>query len=271
MTVLPVMRRCMENGRLALYHEGISEPFYDQHWRRHANPEILAKAEEEGLGVLEDILCKWLPKEGIILDAGCGLGQYVLALRQRGYQACGVEFSAETVDWIVQHRPDIPIGQGDITALQVADGYYAAYFSQGVLQEFYAGPDKALAEAFRVLRPGGVVILTILHFNWLRRWKYRLGMYRRRLTDWHFYAFAYTPEEFSGWMTDKGFIVEEWMGLHPYKGFKDELPLWLRLLLRRPWLGPRLEWRLRRLFNQNKKMAQKVDHLFVIVGRKPLR
>ena len=58
-----------------------------------------ARAESEAgqLGWFEEPFSRHLPKQGTILEAGCGIGQHVLALRVRGYDAVGVEWAERTV------------------------------------------------------------------------------------------------------------------------------------------------------------------------------
>lgn len=94
-----------------------------------------------------------------LLDCGCGAGQYVVALRQAGLKAFGVEFQAEKVararasgipsDWILR---------GDLERLPYADHSFDAAFLNEVLEHV---PDdrRALAEVWRVLRPGGALIV----------------------------------------------------------------------------------------------------------------
>ena len=44
------------------------------------------------MGWFEESFIKFLPKTGKIIEAGCGLGYYVLALERRGYDVEGVEW-----------------------------------------------------------------------------------------------------------------------------------------------------------------------------------
>ena len=45
-----------------------------------------------GYGQLRYVFLMHLPRHGIILEGGCGLGHYVVALRSRGYNCIGVDF-----------------------------------------------------------------------------------------------------------------------------------------------------------------------------------
>ena len=49
------------------------------------------------------------PADGPILEAGCGKGNHVYALKQQGYQATGVDFAEKTVDSIKALKPELDI------------------------------------------------------------------------------------------------------------------------------------------------------------------
>ena len=47
-----------------------------------------------------------------------------------------------------------------LPSLPYEDSSISGYLSFGVIEHFIEGPHEALAEAFRVLRPGGIAIIT---------------------------------------------------------------------------------------------------------------
>lgn len=182
------------------------------------------KAQRGFLGWFEDPFVKYLPKAGKIIEAGCGLGYYVLALERRGYKIEGVEWSRKAVDLIKQRYPKLKVKTGDVRKLTVKDGYYSGYISLGVVEHFQSGPEDYLREVNRILRPGGVAFISVPHFNLLRRVKSLLGCYRGDPAGLDFYQYAFTETEIDGLIEKAGFKVIDHFRYDAYKGIKEELP-----------------------------------------------
>ncbi|MEV7548769.1 methyltransferase domain-containing protein [Amycolatopsis sp. NPDC089917] len=93
-----------------------------------------------------------------VLDVGCGAGLAVAELSSRGFRAVGVDLSAEMVEEARRRSPEAEFRVGDACALPV-DGGFAGYRADKVFHEL-AGPERALAEARRILAPGGRIVLS---------------------------------------------------------------------------------------------------------------
>lgn len=89
-----------------------------------------------------------------VLDVACGAGYIAAAARDRGAQATGVDFSAAQIRLAGQTYPDIRFIEGDAEALPFADEAFDAVLNAFGLPHV-PNPDKAAAEAYRVLRPAG--------------------------------------------------------------------------------------------------------------------
>ena len=99
---------------------------------------------------------------GPILDVGCGSGLSGPLLAALGFAAVeGMDFSAEMLS--------LAAGRGGYAKLTRAalgeplpwsDGHFAAAFSTGVFTEGHA-PASSLGEIARIVRPGGIVALTV--------------------------------------------------------------------------------------------------------------
>lgn len=235
--------RCIQDKKLAYYNSQANEQFWDLHWQKHLKKEAYACAEQGNLGYLETPCVQFLPRKGRILEAGCGTGGNVLALRKRNWEAEGVDYSQRTVTQVKELYPELPIRMGDVTKLKVPDGTYNGYISLGVVEHRLEGPDSFLKEAYRILAPEGVALISVPYFNYLRRLKARIGCYKGETNGLDFYQYAFTKAEFTQYLNKAGFKIITWFHYDAYKGLKDELSLfrhvsrWNRLArLVRHWL-----------------------------------
>ncbi len=194
-----------------------------------------------------------LPRDGVILEAGCGLGAVVIELRARGFEVIGLDYAINALYKARAHTPDLSLQAGDVHALPYADNSLAAYLSFGVLEHFEHGMGPALREAARVLRPGGVLVLTIPYPNVVHRlirWR-RQQQGRSLLTDDAFYESTYTQHDLIREAQAAGFEIVEvrptshdftlWGLGRPFRaqGYYRTTPLarWLGRVLRllAPW------------------------------------
>jgi SAM-dependent methyltransferase len=236
---------------------------WDEHWAETITPEMYAGAKKGDLGLFEEIFPRWLPRDGKILEAGCGAGVRLLSIRARGWDIEGVEWGPDTVERALACWPGLPIRVGDVTALDVPDGYYSGYISLGVVEHRRAGPEPFLTEAYRVLKPGGVALLSVPTMHSLRRLKAALGLYRASGEEQEFYQYAFRKAEFQEFLEAAGFEVVDDMPYDGLKGLGDEVP-GLGWLLRQGLRVPVLKrWVKRRLRHSM------FGHMLLYVARKP--
>lgn len=89
-----------------------------------------------------------------LLDVACGPGYVAAAAAQRGARVLGVDFSSAMVNLARQRHPHLQFREGDAEALALPDaGFDAVAMNFGLLHLDH--PERALAEAARVLAPGG--------------------------------------------------------------------------------------------------------------------
>lgn len=152
----------------------------------------------------------YLNKEGVILEAGSGLSAQVISLRERGYNVIGCDYAVNALLKSHEVAPDLPLYAADIHDLPHAADSIDAILSFGVLEHFEHGMQPALVESFRVLRSGGVLVLTIPYPNviWkLAQWKReRAG---QQLIDDDFYESTYTADQLRAEVMQADFKVEE--------------------------------------------------------------
>lgn len=102
-----------------------------------------------------------------VLDAGCGTGGLLRRLRalQPGWVLAGLDFSPLACA-LARERTGLPVTEGSVTALPFAAAAFDAVVSCDVVCQV-ADPAAALREFHRVVRPGGVVVLTLPAYRWM--------------------------------------------------------------------------------------------------------
>lgn len=106
------------------------------------------------------------PRPGeAVADLGCGTGAYTVSLAQAGCAVTGVDESAAMLARArAKAGANAPLTwvQADLAALPLAAGTFDAALMQVTL-EFVARPTAVVREACRVLRPGGRLVVGLIH------------------------------------------------------------------------------------------------------------
>ena len=133
------------------------------------------------------------------------------AAARQGFPVIGADYAPAALEMAQQHDPSLPLYVADVHALPHATNSLGAYLSFGVLEHFEQGMGPALAEAYRILRPGGILILTIPYPNVVHQlvhWKRRIRG-GSTLNDDDFYESAYTRLALEDNARQAGFTVLE--------------------------------------------------------------
>ena len=105
-----------------------------------------------------------------VLDAGCGVGNWSLALARRFSIVDAIDYEHERVKVLngiaQQFLPSIRTATGSITSLPYDDELFDAIFCNGVV--FLTGTEIALSEMRRTLKPGGKIYVSYNSPEWWR-------------------------------------------------------------------------------------------------------
>jgi ubiquinone/menaquinone biosynthesis C-methylase UbiE len=93
-----------------------------------------------------------------VVDVGCGTGRAVAELAERGASAIGVDLDPAMLAAAHARFPEIDVRAADAADLPLPDGQARGYRADKVYHVL-PDPHAALAEARRVLGPGGRIVL----------------------------------------------------------------------------------------------------------------
>lgn len=100
-----------------------------------------------------------------VCDVGCGFGAYTLALASRGFFVEGFDVSETAVRLTRENLKklgyDVPMKAADILCTGYRDGQFDGVFAHSVLDHMTSEDARAaMEELFRIVRPGGLVLLS---------------------------------------------------------------------------------------------------------------
>ncbi|HEX2131985.1 MAG TPA: class I SAM-dependent methyltransferase [Actinophytocola sp.] len=122
------------------------------HWLARARAELVPPATRPG---------------AVLLDLGCGAGLLAPHVEGKGYRHVGVDLSPTAVRQARAHG--VHAVRGDVLSVPVADGSVDVVAAGEILEHVPDLP-RAVAEACRVLRPGGLLVVDTLAATAVCRW-----------------------------------------------------------------------------------------------------
>lgn len=122
-------------------------------------------------------------KLGFVLDAGCGFGQWTLALAQLNHQASGIDISSERIDVAtriaVSQKGKVDFAVSSIDRTPYPDRYFDAIFCYGAI--FFLDEESVISEFYRILKPGGKIYLCFNDIGWYFFLFFHRGIIKRDL------------------------------------------------------------------------------------------
>ena len=171
-----------------------------------------------------------LPKGARLLDGGCGMGYWTVYFSKMGYPTLGLDVSRATIDKLKKLFPAAEFAVGDIRATGLAEGSYDLYFSWGTFEHFEEGFGPVLSEAYRLLKPGGRLLISTPFDNLRLAFRSALFDEYQKVASRErsrFYQWRLTRGEMARVLTQHGFDVERVYMIHKRQG----LMRWLQNML----------------------------------------
>ncbi|WP_421852392.1 class I SAM-dependent methyltransferase [Oricola sp.] len=139
-----------------------------------------ATAQAEASQALVDQIAAALPKPGRILDVACGQGASTARLSQRfpPNDLTGINLSEAQIASARKRAPDCNFDVMSATELDFPDEHFDGVICVEAAFHFDTR-DAFLAEAFRVLKPGGVLTVSDILFRDLPGWFLEFGQVPR--------------------------------------------------------------------------------------------
>jgi SAM-dependent methyltransferase len=181
---------------------------------------------------------KSLPAHSMVIDLGCGNGLLLSRFRARGWHLVGIDSSQSGVQIARKKYPDIRFESADATddLSFVGYGSFDAVISTDVIEHIFL-PRKYVANCFKVLKPGGTLVITTPYHGYAKnlaialtnRWDSHL----QPLQDFGHIKF-WSVDSLSALLFDAGFQRISWQGLGRVSH------LWKDMLFtaHKPELGP---------------------------------
>jgi 2-polyprenyl-6-hydroxyphenyl methylase / 3-demethylubiquinone-9 3-methyltransferase len=238
------------------FYDGLGDRWYEA----YDDPVALLRAEGrlKNPWVADRIRSHLEGKPGRILDIGCGAGFLANALAAEGHRVSGVDMSRGSLE-VARARgersmaaggaasaavtapaaPGVPVVPAAPAAYRVADAYQLPFreaaFDAVVALDFLehvTDPGRVIAEAARVLRPGGLFFFHTFNRNrlaWLIVIKGLEWFVRNTPEHMHVLPLFIKPGELEAYCRESGLRPEEMTGIRPALG----PPFWKMLATRR--------------------------------------
>ncbi len=147
-----------------------------------------------------------LGEKSNVIDFGCGNGELITLILEKGAMATGIDFAHDSVMTAKMHAPNANIIEGDITTLSFPDQTFDRAVSLGTIG--YLSKDALanhFAEAARMLKPKSLyVIRTATAMN-------RIGVFFLKIlhSDYVSSTYFYPKSTYTSTAKKAGFRVEK--------------------------------------------------------------
>jgi 2-polyprenyl-3-methyl-5-hydroxy-6-metoxy-1,4-benzoquinol methylase len=212
----------------------VSEDFHTRVAPYYHNVELLSQVE------------KILPDKGALLDVGCNTGDSLLAARERGWDAHGIDISCAAVECC--RKLGLDAACEDITRVPSGDKRYNVVTACHVIEHTLDPVSFLKALADRV-HENGILVIEVPNIMGLdlrfKRWLEKAGLKKTRVhSPHHLYEFTYTA--FKNLAAKVGLAV---VACYTYSRFRRPPGIFKKLyhaFLKRVWTGNKFRFFLKK-------------------------
>lgn len=147
-------------------HDFNSPVFFDRYEIMEKNPyaSAFAYGRKKMFAKMDARIEKHLQGKGEVLEAACGTGYYLKHLGSLGYTMTGVEPAKGMRERAQKKNPNAEIKEGIISELPFPDNSFDAVTAIELFRYLEAADiKKGYEEILRVLRPGGIAVITLVN------------------------------------------------------------------------------------------------------------
>ena len=222
-----------ERRQLVFFKRKFNKHYWDNHWLKYLyfNKNQIYKLS------LKSFVCqitkKYLkPKDGPILEGGCGLGFHVHSLTSMKYDVIGIDTAEKVIKVVQKKKPYLKMKVADVQNIPYPDNYFAGYWSIGVIEHFFNGYFKILDEMKRVVMQKGYLFISFPYMSPFRILKSKFNLYKIFNTEFYknknsieryFYQFTLNKELVIKEIESRGFKLKYIEPKDGIKGLKDEI------------------------------------------------
>ncbi|MFH1566642.1 MAG: class I SAM-dependent methyltransferase [Gemmatimonadota bacterium] len=189
---------------------------YQAHYRKDAEliedpwalPPVRAASEDRRLEAMVRLL--QLQPGQRLLDMGCGSGWLAARCRARGAWVVATDIAPRGVAAVRRRFPPVSrLVAADVYHMPLRDGQFDAAVLSEVLEHLEA-VEAAVAEAARLLRPGGRLLVTVPYRETIVQ---HLCIHCNRLTPANAHLHSFDEEALSGLLARCGLRPRQWLRL----------------------------------------------------------
>ncbi len=226
--------RVVVDGVLVWLGDKPDDNFWDDHWSHHVNRQL---KNVKIPWYLNDLVEK-LEAGCSVLEAGCGTGAIVSALKRMGFKIEGIDSATRTVEHL--NSIGLSVRKMDVRNTDYTDDTFDAYVSLGVIEHFFdiSETRKIIQEATRITKKGGLLYFSVPFTNRLRKSIIRNNIDTKTIVNENnFYQRSFDSGEMSALFSGLPLKIIKEGCYDAAKGIADEVSslVWIK---KKPWRIP---------------------------------